>query len=616
MRITKLTKPGDLRSWLEDTCREGQDTVALDLEWRVRNGRDDVIYSGAVTGPTADDCAVFGPELLGELMEAPEGLLYVLHHAPSDLKHLAWAGYPLHERYEFQDTLVLAHLLDENGSHRLGDLVKECYGDDYKAEFKAKYRLPEDAPPEENDVYNAKDVSYTRALFDLLHERLKGEQIPESLISHVYSLQRSLLSTEIAGIAVDKEYLLAKGVDLKTRIAELLPKMRSLVQDEIDSIEIDAWLVEIEKRKSPAGKARVERPVFNWDSPKQLLKLMYDKLHLPVQYGEAKKDKKTQRYKQKQPTVDDKALKELSPLHPVCNELRHYRAFQKAYGTYVEGILEKLVDGRIYPSFNVTGTKTGRISHSDPNMGNLPSQKKSIELDEPFLAGLRGMFVPEPGCCFVSADFSQLEVTLSAHFTQDKNLLRIVNEGVSQHDITAEGLSIPRSLAKTVNFGMQFGCSHKKVAKVLKVSEEEGLRAYEKYWETYSGQRRVMLECAEKVDKGEPIVSPFGRRRRFDVRKRAPWDSAYRQAWNALIQGTGSDLTSRALYLTDQALRSRGIGRALFSVHDEIVTQVTQGHEEEAEKILLSVMADVGTELGLSVPLRAQGSGSMIRWED
>lgn len=263
------------------------------------------------------------------------------------------------------------------------------------------------------------------------------------------------------------------------------------------------------------------------------------------------------------------------------------------------------MDGRIYPSFNVCGTATGRISHSNPNMGNLPSS-----------CGIRGIFIPDPGFVFVSADFSQLEVCISAHFTRDANLLKIVNEGASMHDITAAGLNIKRELAKTLNFAMGYGCSHFKVAKTLGVSAAEGKKAYDKYWETYSGQKRVMDECSRKVDSGEPIVNPFGRRRRFEVKKRPGWDSAYRQAWNALVQGTGSDLTSRALYLADEKLRESGIGRALFSVHDEIICQAKKEFSNEAERVLIDTMEFVGHEIGLTVCLKAQGSGPCDRWVD
>lgn len=594
IRITELTTPGSLREWLEDTVREGQDTVALDIE-TTGLSRTDKIISAAVTGPTANDVAFFGPEMLHELLSAPDGLHFVFHNASFDLRMLAWSGVSLGGSYGYSDTLILSHLLDENGEHGLGPLVKRYFNDDYKAQFWSTYKKAEEAPREILAEYNAKDVSYTARLYDLLRDLLREDGVPESLIRHVHSLQGSLLSTEIAGIAVDRDYLLLRGVELKTRIESLLPKMRSLVADEISVIECDDWVREIEKRKTGAGRSRVARPRFSFDSAKQLQSLLYNSLDLPTQHNE----------KTKAVSTDYDSLEKIKDRHPVIPLILEYREAQKIYGTYIEGTLERMVEGRIYPSFNVAGTATGRISHQNPNMGNMPRD-----------GGIRGMFVPDPGTVFISADFSQLEVCLSAHFTRDHNLLRIVQDGESQHDITSQSLGIPRSLAKTVNFGMQYGCSHFKVAKVLGVSNEKGKEAYDKYWETYSGQKRVMDECARKVDLGEPITSPFGRRRRFETRKRASWDSAYRQAWNALVQGTGSDCTSRAFYLADRALRAAGFGHALFTVHDEIVIQAKTEHSEEAQKILLDTMTQVGVELGLTVALKAQGSGPMSRWLD
>lgn len=594
IRITELTSPGSLREWLEDTVREGQDTVAFDIETTGLT-RTDKIISAAVTGPTANDVAFFGPEMLHELLSAPSGLIYVFHNAPFDLRHLAWAGVSLATKFLYRDTLILSHLLDENGEHGLGSLVKRYFNDNYKEEFWGKYKNFEAAPKEEGKAYNAKDVHYTLRLYRDLLTGLESDGVPESLSDHVHSLQRALLDTEIQGIAVDRDYLMHKGVDLKTRIEELRPRMQSLVSDAISIIECDDWVKEIEKRKTPKGRAGVSRPVFSFDSAKQLQALLYGVLALPEQRNE----------KTKAVSTDYDSLEKIKDLHPVIPLILEYREAQKIYGTYIEGTLERMVEGRIYPSFNVAGTATGRISHSNPNMGNMPRD-----------GGIRGMFVPDARHVFISADFSQLEVCLSAHFTRDSNLLRIINEGVSQHDITAASLAIPRGLAKTVNFGMAYGCSHFKVAKVLGVSNEKGKEAYDKYWETYSGQKRVMDECAGKVDSGDPIISPFGRRRRFEVRTRKSWDSAYRQAWNALVQGTGSDCTSRAFYRTDDILRAKNIGRALFTIHDEILCQVKKEHWEEAQKILVNTMQSVGNEIALTIQLKAEPSGACERWLD
>lgn len=598
MRIERLTKPGDLKRWLEDTFKEGELYVSLDLETTGLT-RNDRIISGAVTGP-GDWVGFFGSNLLSELLEAPPPLEFVFHNASFDLKMLAWNGVSLHDKYKYHDTMVLAHLLNENRELSFGFLVKEYYDDDYKVEFWGKYKKAEDAPEAELIQYNANDVSYTLRLYQLFNEKLlpdtlSSDVIPSTLVSHVYALQSSLLATEIAGVAVDRDYLMQKGIELRTRIAELLPKMRGMVSAEIELVETEDWLKELEKRKTPKGRAAVQKPEFSFDSSKQLMRLLYDKLKLPEQKND----------KTKQPTCDWDALEKLKDKHELIPAIQEYRELSKIYGTYIEGTLERVVDGRIYPSFNICGTATGRISHSNPNMGNLPRS-----------GGIRGMFIPDPGHVFISADFSQLEVCLSAHFTQDTNLLKIVNDGASQHDITAAALTVDRNTAKTLNFAMQYGCSAFKVAKVLGVNEAEGKKAYDKYWETYSGQKHVMDECAKKVDEGRPIISPYGRRRRFEKCKRPPWDSAYRQAWNALIQGTGSDCTSRAFYEADKKLREGGFGRGLFTVHDEIICQVKEEHAEEAQKILIETMQNVGKEINLTVQLKAEGSGPQKRWED
>lgn len=594
MRITKLTRRGELSRWLDKFNYIKDACAALDLE-TTGLGKGSAILSGAITGETPDEVAVFGPELLTELLSAPPNLTYVLHNASFDLKHLSWAGIRLQDNYGYIDTLVLAHLNDENGEHGLGPLVLKHFNDNYKTEFWSKYKTAREAPEDELLEYNARDVSYTMRLYSRIRDALRDEGVPNSLIIHVHSLQRSLLETEIAGLKVDREYLMEKGIELKTRIDELLPKMRNIVADQISLIETEDWLKAIEKLKTPKGKARVKKPDFSFDSAKQLMALLYDKLKLPVQYNE----------KSKNPSVDYDSLEKLKDKHPIIAQIQEYRELQKIYGTYIQGTLERIVDGRIYPSFNVSGTATGRVSHSNPNMANLPSS-----------GGIRGMFTPDDDHVFISADFSQLEVCVSAHFTRDPNLLRIINEGASMHDITAASLGIERSVAKTLNFGMQYGCSHYKVAKVLGVSEAEGKKAYDKYWETYSGQKKVMDECGSKVDAGIPITSPFGRRRRFDACKRRPTDPAYRQAWNALVQGTGSDCTSRALYVADAALRTCGIGKALFSVHDEIVIQAKKDHAKEAEEILIKAMIEAGEYAGLSVELKAESSGPMTRWQD
>jgi DNA polymerase-1 len=229
---------------------------------------------------------------------------------------------------------------------------------------------------------------------------------------------------------------------------------------------------------------------------------------------------------------------------------------------------------------------------------------------------IRGIFIPDTGNKFITCDYSQLEVTIAAHFSQDKNLLKIVFEGASQHDITAEGLGVERSLAKSINFAMQYGAGVDKIRSILQCTKKEAELALNKYWETYSGLKKLIDACHKKVDLGEPIINPFGRVRHFDkVDNRPKWDKAYRQAFNSLIQGTGADICHTAYYRLNKELSRLNIGRTVFEVHDEIVISAKDGHYEQATELLKTNMVSVGNDIKLTVPLSVEASEPLDRWE-
>jgi DNA polymerase I len=566
--------------------------LAVDTETTGLDPHTDKLIS-VVIG-TKDEGYSFSPAYVDCLLEWPR--LLVFHNMKFDLHFLMRAGIDLLSR-PIRDTMLMHHLVDETAPHSLGHLVQHYFQDNYKEEFWAKYKAAEEAPEDERLVYETKDTQYTARIYDILRAELHAEEIPESLVEHVHRLALSLWRTEYDGLAVDLDYLTAVGTKLSALIEDLKPKMRGMVESHCEAWELDAWAKELDKRKTPKGKAGVPRPEFSFDSSTQLKSLLYDRLKLPVQ-----KDQKT-----KNVTTGDDALVALEQAHPLVPLLREYRGHQKVYGAYIEGTLERLRDGRIYPEFNVNGTKTGRISHSNPNMGQLPST-----------GGIRGIYVPDPGNAIISADYKQLEVCIAAHFSRDPNLLKIVHEGASQHDITAQSLGIPRPIAKTLNFAMQYRCSPRKVAQVLDCSQAAAEHAYNKYWETYAGLKALMEECDARVEQGLPIVSPFGRKRRFPTKFEEHWhkEKAKRQAFNFLIQSTGGDITSRALYLADEALRERGWGKALFSVHDECLISPTLKRAEESRALLSEIMVARGPELGLTVPLAVDCSGPQARWED
>lgn len=524
-----------------------------------------------------------------------EGLRLVMHNMKFDIAFLYRNGIADLRYSNVADTMLLHHLLDENSeSNSLDALVGRYFNVTYKKEFWSKYAKFDDAPEDAAFSYLSSDLIYTRHLYYHILDKLTEAGVPQLLQSIVERLASVLLRTELAGLRVDTGYLLDKGVEIKEKIDRALPTMRSTVQDEIEMSELAQWSKLLAKYKTDKKKAEIEKPEFNFSSSAQLQDLIYNRLNLPKQVNQKRKV-----------SADYDALQKIRHRHPIIDMIQDYREWDKVYGSFIEGTLTHIVAGRVYPSFNVNGTDTGRISHSKPNLGQLPAS-----------GGIRGIYTPDKGKVWVAADYGQLEVCVAAHLTKDKNLLRIINDGISQHDITAEGLGVKRSVAKTLNFGLQYGASHFKVAKILGVSEKEGLHAYNKYWELYAGQKAMVEWCKKQVDDGIPISTLYGRKRHFEKKKREPWDKAYRQAWNFLVQGTGADMTSHALVNSDSELRYLGVGHGLFTVHDEVIAAADDIAAEDAAKVVKESMINVGKYLELIVPLKVETCIMRERWED
>ncbi len=600
MTFKRLMQASDIENLLV-YHNANSDFVVLDVETTDKSPRLASLIDIQLSGIGDDDVVIFGAEFVQLLDKLSPNLTLVGHSIKYDLHVLFRHGVDLLSQH-FRDTLLIGHLLDENReSYSLDSYVKEYFNDDYKEKFWAKYKTYEEASEADKTDYACKDIVYTGKIYRRFIADLNEQGIPDSLLTHVHRLQASLLRTEIAGIRVDLDYLQELGVKLKRRIDEIQPQMRSMVKDEIDVLELQMWGKELSRFKTDKGRGNCKRPEFSFESSKQLQDLLYGVMELPVQ-----KNAKTRAI-----STDYDSLQKIRDHHPVVELICENRDLQKVYGTYIEGTLEKVDydnrehQARIYPQFRVNGTVTGRISHSSPNLAQLPKS-----------GGVRGIYVPDRGRRLISADYSQLEVIIEANLTGDKNLIRMLENGESKHDLTARELGCTRDIAKTLNFAHQYWCSHFKTAKLLGVSLDEGKRVWEKYWIIYEGPKNLKAKTDRFVDDGKYLQTAFGRRRHFVQRKRSPWDGDYRQAYNFLIQGTGADITSRSFYLITEHLSKTGVGRGLFTVHDEILIEADENCAEEAEKELVAIMERVGNDLGFKVPFKATSSGPMERWLD
>jgi DNA polymerase-1 len=336
----------------------------------------------------------------------------------------------------------------------------------------------------------------------------------------------------------------------------------------------------------------------NLNSPKQLATLLFEKLQLPVL-----KRTKTG------PSTDADVLEQLAEMgHDVPKLILEYREVQKLKSTYVDVLPLRInpVTGRIHTSFNQTGAATGRLSSSEPNLQNIPVRSPRGE-------EIRKGFVPGPGCRFVVADYSQIELRLMAHLSEDPAFIEAFRSGGDIHRQTAALIfGLPpdavtpemRARAKTINFGTIYGQGAFALARQLGITQEEGKLFISQYFERFAGVR-AYLDLQVRLAREHGFVETlFGRRRyipeindkNFNLRS-----FAERTAQNSPLQGSAADLIKIAMIRIHNALREAGLGtRLLLQVHDELVLEAPEAEVEEAAILVRQHMEGAAT---LKVPL-------------
>ncbi len=415
---------------------------------------------------------------------------------------------------------------------------------------------------------------------------------------------------EILGNQVTARNLREVYDEIDLPLAGVLARME-LAGIRVDAVELGRLSILMEE-----GIGRLTREIcemagcdFNIASPQQLGKVLFEQMGLPapVKYGKGKAIS----------TAAD-VLEGLATEHPIAAKVLEYRQLTKLKGTYVDALplLMDKATGRIHTSFNQTGAATGRLSSSNPNLQNIPIK---TELGRE----IRAAFVPRQGWRMLVADYSQIELRLMAHFSNDPVLVEAFRAGEDIHTRTAaEVMGVPplmvtkeaRNNAKAVNFGIVYGISPFGLAAQLGISRKEAETYIWNYFDRYKGVRAFIDDTIDKVRKTGVTSTLFGRERPIpDMNSRNPNARGFaeRTAVNSPLQGTAADLIKMAMIRIDRRLADRKT-RMLLQVHDELVLEAP---EDEAEEMALMVKEEMEHVHLLRVPLVADvGMGK--NWRD
>ena len=470
------------------------------------------------------------------------------------------------------DTMLASYLLNPSKRHNLTDLAwdhlqyrmltYEAVTDNGKKNFA-------DVSVTEATRYSGEDADLTLRLSRRLFPRVQEEGMGTLFTEIEVPLVSVLARMELAGIRVDLDLLATLSAEFGQRQGEL--------EEEIYAL---------------AGEK------FNLASPQQLQAILFDKLGLP-------RGKKTKTGS----STDSSVLEALAEQFPLPAKILAYRGFAKLRNTYVDA-LPKLIHpktGRIHTSFNQTVTATGRLSSSNPNLQNIPVRSEEGRR-------IRAAFVPEPGQVLLSADYSQIELRLLAHLSQDPVLIESFQRGQDVHVRTAAELfQVPveavsadqRRQAKTINFGIIYGMGALRLARSLNIPSKTAQAYITQYFARYGGIKGYM-EGILKEARARGYVTTLQGRRRYvpDLQSKNTQlaAAAERMAVNTPIQGAAADLIKMAMVTINRRLAQEKLHtRMLLQVHDELLFEVPEKEVERVKKLVRELMEGV---MSLQVPLQ------------
>ena len=487
-----------------------------------------------------------------------------------------------------EDTMLESYVLDATGSRHDLDTLALKYLGQRTIHFEdiagkgAKQITFNQVPVEQAAPYAAEDAEVTLRLHAVLSARLEVEPSLQQLYRELeVPLVPVLSRIERNGTLVSRDQLAAQSTELGQRMLALEAKAHEL-----------------------AGGP------FNLGSPKQLGEILFNRLELPVL-------KKTPKGA---PSTAEEVLAELALDYPLPAVLMEYRSLSKLKSTYTDK-LPGMIDpktGRVHTSYHQAVTATGRLSSSDPNLQNIPIRTEEGRR-------IRQAFIAAPGCKIVAADYSQIELRIMAHLSQDPGLLAAFAEGLDVHSATAaevfavdiEQVSVDqRRKAKAINFGLIYGMSAFGLAKQLGIGRQEAQQYIDVYFARYPGVADYMARTRALAHEKGYVETLKGRRLylpEINARNRQRQQAAERTAINAPMQGTAADLIKLAMLAVDAWIHSSGVdARLMMQVHDELVFEVADDAVAGLSEKVAALMSDIGW---LDVPLVVEvGTGD--NWDE
>ena len=507
-------------------------------------------------------------------------------HLKYDANVLANHGITLRGIHD--DTMLESYILDAAGSRHDLDTLAIKYLGQRTIHFEdiagkgAKQLTFNQVPIEQAAPYAAEDAEVTLRLHQMLSEKLNQTPSLSTLYRELEMPLVPVLSRiERNGALVCRDTLAAHSQELGERILSLEAKAHEL-----------------------AGGP------FNLGSPKQLGEILFDQLELPV----------LRKTPKGAPSTAEEVLAELALDYPLPAVLMEYRSLSKLKSTYTDKLPE-MIDartGRVHTSYHQAVTATGRLSSSDPNLQNIP-----IRTDEG--RRIRQAFIASPGCKIVAADYSQIELRIMAHLSQDEGLLNAFANELDVHSATAAevfGVKIDavsgdqRRKAKAINFGLIYGMSAFGLAKQLAIGRNEAQDYIDLYFARYPGVADYMARTRELAHEVGYVETLKGRRLylpEINAKNRQRRQAAERTAINAPMQGTAADMIKMAMLAVDEWVISSTIdARMIMQVHDELVFEVEAGAVAELCETVGVLMSEVGL---LDVPLLVE-AGTGDNWDE